>query len=64
MSSGARHRDRQRRAAREVAVGRLLHRIIARIESEWRDRLGPRRAQALRRALEELHEVVWAPTSG
>ncbi len=36
-------------------------RIIAAIEAEWAVRLGPRRAAALRRALEDLHEVVWPP---
>ncbi|HWC28152.1 MAG TPA: MarR family winged helix-turn-helix transcriptional regulator [Solirubrobacteraceae bacterium] len=34
-------------------------RIIAGIERDWCQRLGPRRAQALRRALEDLHETVW-----
>jgi DNA-binding MarR family transcriptional regulator len=33
-------------------------RIIASIESDWSNRLGPRRAKALRRALEELHETI------
>jgi DNA-binding MarR family transcriptional regulator len=33
-------------------------RIIARIENDWQNRLGPQRARALRRALEELHEAV------
>ena len=35
--------------------------IIAGIEADWAGRLGPRRSQALRGALEELHEVVWPP---
>ena len=35
--------------------------IIAGIEADWASRLGPRRSQALRSALEELHEVVWPP---
>ena len=34
-------------------------RIIASIEADWAGRLGPRRSQALRAALEDLHEVVW-----
>jgi DNA-binding MarR family transcriptional regulator len=38
-------------------------RIIARIENDWHQRLGPRRARALRHALEELHEAVWPPPS-
>jgi len=37
-------------------------RIIAAIERNWAERLGPRRSRALRRALEELHEVVWPPS--
>ena len=38
-------------------------RIIAGIEAEWAAHLGPRRSQTLRRALEQLHEVVWPPDS-
>jgi DNA-binding MarR family transcriptional regulator len=37
-------------------------RIIARIETDWQNRLGPQRARALRRALEELHQAVWPPS--
>ncbi len=33
-------------------------RIIAGIERDWHARLGPRRAQALRRSLEQLHAVL------
>ena len=44
-------------AAAAAAAGE----IIAGIEADWAGRLGPRRSQALRAALEELHEVVWPP---
>jgi DNA-binding MarR family transcriptional regulator len=47
--------DRGRAAAAAAA------RILVDIEADWAGRLGPRRAQALRRALEELHAVVWPP---
>lgn len=48
---------------RGVAAATEGARIIASIESEWAIRLGPRHSQALRLALEELHEVAWPPES-
>ncbi len=39
-------------------------RIIAAIERDWAERLGPRRAHALRDALEALHPAVWPPQEG
>jgi DNA-binding MarR family transcriptional regulator len=47
----------QRGAAAAAEAGR----IIAGIEADWATHLGPRRSQALRHALEQLHEVVWPP---
>jgi DNA-binding MarR family transcriptional regulator len=47
------------RGAAAAAEGQ---RIIGRIEDDWGARLGPRRARALRGALEDLHAVV-APGS-
>jgi DNA-binding MarR family transcriptional regulator len=39
-------------------------RIIAAIEADWHNRLGPQRARALRRALEQLHETIQPADSG
>ena len=47
--------DRGRAAATEAG------RILAGIEADWAAHLGPRRARALRRSLEDLHAVVWPP---
>jgi DNA-binding MarR family transcriptional regulator len=44
---------------RGVAVATEAGRIIATIEADWAARLGAARAVELRRALEELHGVVW-----
>jgi DNA-binding MarR family transcriptional regulator len=52
-----------RLTARGAAAAAEAGRIVAAIEADWAERLGPRRAQALRRALEELHAVVWPPES-
>ena len=49
--------------ARGAAAAAEGARIIAGIETDWAGRLGPRRAGALRRALEDLHELVW-PAGG
>jgi DNA-binding MarR family transcriptional regulator len=53
-----------RLTARGIAAAAEAGRIVAGIEAEWASHLGPRRAQALRHALEQLHEVVWPPGSG
>jgi DNA-binding MarR family transcriptional regulator len=44
---------------RGVAAATEGARIIAAIESDWARRLGPRRSRELRKALEDLHGVVW-----
>ena len=49
--------------ARGAAAAAEGARIIAGIETDWAGRLGPRRSGALRRALEDLHELVW-PAGG
>lgn len=55
-------RDRRAKLVRLTARGAAAAaegaRIIAGIESDWASRLGPHRSCTLRRALEELHEVV------
>lgn len=48
-----------RLTSRGVAARTEASRIIAEIEADWASSLGPRRAQALRRALEDLHEAIW-----
>jgi DNA-binding MarR family transcriptional regulator len=50
-----------RLTARGAAAAAEAGRIVAAIEADWGERLGPRGAQALRHALEELHAVVWPP---
>lgn len=56
-------RDRRAKLVRLTARGAAAAaegaRVIAGIESDWASRLGPHRSCTLRRALEELHEVVW-----
>jgi DNA-binding MarR family transcriptional regulator len=57
--------DRRAKLVRLTEHGRAAAaeagRIVTRIEAEWAGHLGPRRSRALRRALEDLHEVVWPP---
>jgi DNA-binding MarR family transcriptional regulator len=52
-----------RLTAHGAAAAAEAGRIVAAIEADWAERLGAGRAQALRRALEELHAVVWPPES-
>jgi DNA-binding MarR family transcriptional regulator len=52
-----------RLTTRGAAAAAEAGRIVAAIEADWAERLGARRAEALRRALEELHEVVWPPVT-
>jgi DNA-binding MarR family transcriptional regulator len=49
--------------ARGASAAAEAGRIVAAIEADWAERLGPNRAQALRHALEELHAAVWPPES-
>jgi DNA-binding MarR family transcriptional regulator len=52
-----------RLTARGADAAAEAGRIVAAIETDWAERLGPRRAQALRQALEELHAAVWPQDS-